>query len=122
VTRFYRIARNKPAILEDLLSHEASGKVRPKRVPPERWAAVSMFDTVENALTMLADLPKLGEFLAILELPDEVRRERTGPSPGHYSVYETGENLIGYLINTIDAGLGAGCRRSRGTRRRRWAA
>ena len=106
LTRFYRLARNKPATLADLLSHEALGKTPWKGVRPKRWAAVSMFDTMENALKKRAEIPDLGDFVAILDLPDEVQRERTGKSPGHYSVYETGEALMAYIVETVDVPIG----------------
>jgi hypothetical protein len=100
LARFHRIVANNPPKEADFMSKEALGHGRPRSVTPESWAGVSTFDSLEAARNLAKALPRLGEFVAILEVPDHVVRVKSG-SAGHYDLYAGPEELLGYVEETV---------------------
>jgi hypothetical protein len=101
LAHWYRIARHNPAIREDFLSHEALGKRRPTRVSEKDWAGVSMLDSMDNAIRLATRRRDLGSYIAVLDLPGSIARERSGPIPGHHNVWASPDELFARVVETI---------------------
>jgi hypothetical protein len=86
----------------DFMSGRAMGKPPPRR-PEYRplWDGLSVFDTLERARAKARDMRDLGspigDYLARLEIPDDVpiTSERTTSSRGHFTLAGQLHLLIG---------------------------
>ena len=101
---FYRIIKEREASRADFVSLYELGRV-PRTDDPailRRWRGLSVFDSPDAARLMAARRPHLGRFLAVLVLPDstEFLWERTGVTPGHYTVWGSAEALFSLVIST----------------------
>lgn len=87
---------------EDFLSHEARG------IPPRKADArsadlnrgVSLLDTIERARELRALFPRLGVYVARMEIPSGVRIEPTRWQ-GHYTAWADPGDLLGWVIEVI---------------------
>jgi hypothetical protein len=85
VARLHRITRNNPPTVDDFKSRAELGHPKPPGLPQRRWDGVSMWDDVERIRRMALRTPRLGAFIAELNVPDRAQREQEGPS-GHFEV------------------------------------
>jgi hypothetical protein len=99
VARFYRITKNDPPTVEDFMSRAALGDPRPQALSQRRWEGVSMWTDLERVRRMALRTPRLGKFLAVVDLPDSVEREQEGP-PGHFEVYGRAVDLHACVVET----------------------
>ncbi|MGA8416780.1 MAG: hypothetical protein WB808_09205 [Candidatus Dormiibacterota bacterium] len=71
----YRICQNNPPIEEDMKSQEALG-AKPRRPLTDEdrvhWAEVSTFDTARRGMEMAQLLPRLGGFIARMEIAEDL--------------------------------------------------
>jgi hypothetical protein len=100
VARLYRITHNNPPTERDFMSHAALGKPKPASVPQRSWEGVSVSIDKDEALAHARRNPRLGKFIAEMEIPDEVQFEQTGRW-WHHEIYEQGPaDLVAYVVNT----------------------
>jgi hypothetical protein len=99
VATFYRITKNNPPTIDDFKSRAELGDPKPPSLPQRRWEGVSMSIDLERLTRLARDTPRLGGFVAVVELPDSVEKERIG-SPGHYEVYGSAVDLHSYVVQT----------------------
>ena len=102
--RLFRILAGPSPVLRDFMSHQSKGLVprrRLSRVGRDRWAGVSMFDTIEAAASKVRDSPMLGDYVAELEIPADagVRIEQTGENRAHYTVWGPADALLGWVTS-----------------------
>jgi hypothetical protein len=91
----YRATRNNPPTEEDMKSHWDLGKRPPRPRDEASYREVSVFDTLEAAARK-ARARRLGDYIARLEVPDEVAMTRS-PS-GHVGLSGTNPaQLLGYV-------------------------
>jgi hypothetical protein len=102
---FYRIVKSAPPTLQDFMSFQELGK-RP-RDPDDsevlrRWDKVSVWGEEQRAHQWARLHPRLGAFIARLDLPDAttIAAEPSGPS-GHYSLAATAEELWRYVTSVV---------------------
>jgi hypothetical protein len=99
VATFYRITKSNPPTVEDFKSHAELGLSKPPDLPQRRWEGVSMWNDIERATALALRRPKLGTFIAEVELPDSVERAPEG-SPGHFEVYGSAIDLHSRVVQT----------------------
>jgi hypothetical protein len=101
---FWRIVKGNPPAIDDFKSHAALGR-QPRIPTPEllaAWDKLSVYEEQEQALAWAVRLPRLGNYIARLEVPDDVPAERTNPrNPGHYSLTAPAEILCQCVTEVI---------------------
>ncbi len=89
--RLYRIVENDPPTPWDFTSAKRRGRVlrRSSSEPLRIWDGLSAFETVEQARAQARAYPRLGQFIATLDLPlvPEVQVERTTMTVGHNAMW-----------------------------------
>lgn len=58
-----------------------------------------MWTDLNRVRRMARRTPRLGSFLAEVDLPDSVEREQQG-QPGHFEVYGAAVDLLAYVVDT----------------------
>ena len=102
---FYRIVRSDAPTPRDFMSFQELGQ-RPRNPDdPEvvrRWDKVSMWDDEERARKWARLRPRLGAFIARVDIPSTstIAAEATG-AEGHFSVAATGAELWQYVTSII---------------------
>jgi hypothetical protein len=102
---FYRIVRSDPPTLRDFMSFQELGQ-RPRNPnDPEvlrRWDKVSVWDEEQRAHQWARLHPRLGAYIAKLDLPDTstITAEPSGPI-GHYSLAATAAELWEYITSVV---------------------
>jgi hypothetical protein len=94
---FYRIVKSDPPTLQDFMSFQELGQRPRDPNDPEvlrRWDKVSVWDEEGRARKWARDRPRLGAYIARLDLPDDstIAAEPSGPT-GHYSLAATAAEL-----------------------------
>ncbi len=101
----YRVVKTDPPTTEDFLSHRERGIPLQKNTPELRrsWEGVSATTTLEAAHSLAALFPRMGSFVAVLEIdPDgPVRFERTLASPTHYDIWGEPRNLLAAVVEVV---------------------
>jgi hypothetical protein len=100
---FYRVTKSDPPTRDDFLSHQALGKVPPRGASADllrSWAGVSVFEEVSQARALAQRLPRIGDHIARIELPDDapVESKRTGGTPGHHDLWGDPDVLLGFVV------------------------
>ena len=99
----YRVVYTTPPTIADFRSHEARG--RP--VPPgasegsrRLWSGISVYDTEDRARQTALDYPRLGTFIAEIDIPDEgsIHVERTTNSLGHYTLWGEAATIMARVV------------------------
>ena len=87
----YRIVHHDPPEMSDFLSNAALGKVlrRPTPETERWWRGISTCATEQDARVLAQQAPRLGRYIARLEIPTgvAVTTEQTGRDPGRYTVW-----------------------------------
>ena len=101
--RLYRIVENDPPTAWDFTSAKRRGRVL-RRSSPELlriWDGLSAFETIDQALAQARAYPRLGRYIAALDLPavPEVRVERTTQTDGHYTIWGPIPALIAAVVS-----------------------
>lgn len=94
--RFYRVVSSETPTEADFHSTERQGrKLRPPVTPEllRSFRSVSAWDTLEGAERAARDYPKLGTYVAILELLPHIARIRFG-APGHWDIEAEPSELL----------------------------
>jgi hypothetical protein len=100
VQRFYRLVASNPTNTWDFLSQDARRQPPPRHDPAflVAWQGLSVFDTYEavRALALRLRPPwKHGEYIAVLEIPDDAPFICRGPDhKGHWQVYDADGGMI----------------------------
>ena len=108
MARYYRVVRKNPPGPEDFLSLAAEGKAPPQNASPDllfRWGCVSVFRLIEGAQQLSRAKPDKGDWIAILEIPDDASVEwhpKTGRF-GHRDVKADPEILARYVVDVVSA-------------------
>ena len=100
--RLYRIVATNPPTRIDFVSHAARG--RRVRADPEgaRLATgLSLYDTWDGAANTARDYPKIGAFIAAVDVPDDgrYRLERTTASAGHWTAWGDADALLACVVS-----------------------
>jgi len=98
----HRIVRSNPPSLVDFTSGAALGHPL-AHASPETFslhAGLSAFRTIHQARAMARRNPRLGPFIAVLDIPDDgaIRVERTTHRPGHYTVWGAPDTILECVI------------------------
>jgi hypothetical protein len=98
MARFYRVVRNSPPTLRDFSSNEALGK-QPRNPTPDllrRWGAISVLGTMALAQRYARLFPRLGSYVAEIDLPDELilRLEEDQETAGHYELWAAPQDCL----------------------------
>jgi hypothetical protein len=102
---FYRIVKSDPPTLRDFMSFQELGQ-RPRDLnDPEvlrRWDKVSVWDEEQRARRLARLRPRLGAFIARLEIPDTspITAEPAGGT-GHYSLTATAAELWQWVESVV---------------------
>ena len=99
----YRVVRGDPPTTADFRSHEARGRPLPPGANEQTrrlWSGISVYDTEERARQAALDYPRLGAYIAMLEVREEdpVRAERTTASLGHHTLWGEPAVLLGRTL------------------------
>jgi hypothetical protein len=94
---FYRIVKTNPPTLQDFMSNRELGRRPRDPNDPEvlrRWDKVSVWGEEQRAHQWARERPRLGAYVARLDLPDDstIAAEESGPT-GHYSLAATAAEL-----------------------------
>jgi hypothetical protein len=104
---FYRIVKSAPPTLQDFMSFQELGKQPRNPDDPEvvrRGDKVSVWGEEQRAHQWARLHPRLGRYIARLDLPDAstVPAEASGPA-GRYSLAATAEELRRYVTSVVPA-------------------
>jgi len=95
---YYRIVQGSVATIEDFLPAAARGRRKPKDRDLWRpWAeGVSVYDDVACARERVADMPRLGSFLAevVLDEFSRITAVQIGNDPSHFTLYGAPDELL----------------------------
>jgi hypothetical protein len=99
----YRVVRADPPTVADFRSHEARGRPVPPGAPEESrrlWSGISVYDTEERARQTARDYPRLGAYIAELDIPEggTVRAQRTTKSLGHYTLWGDAVAMLACVV------------------------
>jgi hypothetical protein len=102
---FYRIVKTNPPTLQDFMSFEELGRRPRDPNDPEvlrRWDKVSVWEDERRAREWARRLPRLGAYIARLDIPDtsQLTAEASGPA-GHYSLAATAMELQQYVTSVV---------------------
>ncbi len=101
----YRIVHHDPPEVSDFLSNAALGKVlrRPTPETERWWRGISTCATEQVARTRAQQAPRLGRYIAHLEIPRAapVAVEQTGSAPGHHTVWGEPTLLRSFVVAVV---------------------
>jgi hypothetical protein len=106
---FYRLVKNNPPHRQDFISNqEKRGQPRsalPSHLKP-LWSGISLHQTEAQSRRQAAELPRLGKYLAELQIPDDaaqsIRWERTIPhNDGHFTLWGDADSLLACVVRVI---------------------
>jgi|SRR5215216_8105191 len=99
----YRIVESDPPTLRDVMSYAALGEPRPASLPwrdPDPWGGVSVYDTEHEARKLAERKPRLGGFIARLEIREGSPITWEGPARrGHYNLYGDPAVLLSCVVD-----------------------
>lgn len=102
----YRVVTADPPAETDFYSPERQGRRLRPPITPEllrSFRSVSVWDTLEGAQQVARDFPKLGRYVAVLELSPHIAPERFG-APGHWDVQAEPTELLGLVVQVVRTG------------------
>lgn len=102
---FYRIVKTAPPTVRDFTSNRALGKPPrgPERDDPTIWSGLSMYGDEGTARAQARRIPRLGAFLARLDVPHDgpIRCRQTGSNPAHYTVWGEPDDLLSVVVAVL---------------------
>lgn len=104
--RLYRIVSSATPAEADFRSAERQGRRLRQPVTPEllrSFRSVSAWDTFERAEAAARDYPKLGRYVAVLQLPPHIRAVRFG-APGHWDIEAEPIDLLRAVVAVLPIG------------------
>jgi hypothetical protein len=105
---FFRLIGSAEATRHDMLSKEALGEPLRDDTPENRrlWQGISVYATEAQARRKGRASPRLGGYIARIELPDDspVIFERTTTSSGHYTLWGDPEVILSYVTGVMPVG------------------
>jgi hypothetical protein len=97
---FYRILKGRQPTIYDFLSHYAKGW-EPRRRDPEtlrKWRGISVYTTEEQARATGRRFPRIGRYIARLQIPDDVPLIVEEPDEtGHCDLYAEPGDLLAWV-------------------------
>lgn len=102
----YRIVSQNPPTREDVSSYQELG-IPLRSATPEalrRSRGISLFNTLAQARKLGIGPPWHGSgFIAELQIPDDahVTIERTGRQRGHYTLWGSPDDILGYITHVV---------------------
>lgn len=103
-TTFYRICKNNPPTHWDMQSNNERGNTPNSHdlVYLRLWDGVSVFDDLAQATKRARSRPRLGSYVARLELPEDsgVRAEKTG-GKAHWTLWPDGRDMLTFVTDVI---------------------
>ena len=100
----YRIVSTNPPTAADFLTDEERGRGSPDDPPELRRLRTgrSVFGTEARARRRARVFPRLGQYIAVLEIPDDspARIART-LGAGHYTIWAEPEYLLACVVNVV---------------------
>jgi hypothetical protein len=104
---FYRVVRTNPPTEADFASHRARGVPLQHDTPEHRrsWEGVSVTSTLDAARGLAATFPRLGTFIAVLDLQEggPVLFEQTLGSPTHYDLWGEPRAMLAAVVAVVPA-------------------
>jgi hypothetical protein len=105
LTRYFRIAKQNPPTLDDFKSHKALGLMRRRHLTERQsdlWAGISVYLSIDAALLLLSQSPRLGNYVADIEIQEGlgVRIEQSGRNQQHMTVWAEPDYLLGKVVST----------------------
>ena len=99
----YRIVLSDPPTRLDFESYEAQGRKPPRGATSrllEMWSGVSTYDSKEAARAWAVQRPRLGRFIATLQIEDgaAIRIEKTGNDPHHYDLWGDPAEMLARVV------------------------
>jgi hypothetical protein len=102
---FYRIVKSNPPMLADFLSQRSLGRPLRRDTPEMRrsWEGVSVYDTLEAARETALRYPRIGEFIAEVQIPDNgpVGFEQTLADPHHYHMHGEPSDMLAMVFRVV---------------------
>ena len=103
-SRFYRIIQEAVATEADFEPYSAQGRPAPSDPYLRRlWQGISVYDSLERALSQARRRPGLGAYVAELEIPwgRHIQAERTGHRRGHHTLWGEPAALLACVIRVF---------------------
>lgn len=100
----YRIVRSRTPDESAFYTPERLGRVLRPPFTPERvrsWRSVSLWGSRSAAEHVALDFPRLGDWIAVLRLPDSITLTSFG-APGHWDVQAEPAMLLACVIEVIE--------------------
>ena len=101
--RFYRVVRSPTPTLTDFYSPERQGRKVSLAATSDllrSFRSVSVWDTLDGAARVARDYPKLGRYVAVIELPANVTALRFG-APGHWDIEAEPDELLKAVVEVV---------------------
>ena len=104
VQTFYRIVQTDPPSIRDFLSYADRGMAVPTDPDLRRlWYGISVYDTLDRALSRARKQPTLGTFIAEIQIRwgQGIRAERTGHRRGHHTLWGEPTALLSCVTRVV---------------------
>jgi hypothetical protein len=105
VRTFYRLIPTERPTVDDFRSDKDLGEPPPRGDPElvRMWQGISVNNTETQARNKGRDLPWLGGYIAVLEIPagGTITYRRTGRGRGHYTVWGDPNDLLRCVVRVV---------------------
>jgi hypothetical protein len=106
VRRFYRVVGTSPPTRQDFLSAQALGRPLRANASEEHqriFDGLSVSSTIEGARYTIERFPRLGAFIAMLDVPDDgrFRIEQTTLTVAHYTIWGDTVALLEFVTAVL---------------------
>ena len=104
VSRYYRIIQEELATEADFEPYAAQGRPAPSDPYLRRlWQGISVYDSLERAMSQARKRPSLGAYVAELEIPwgRNIQAERTGHRRGHHTLWGEPKALLACVVRVV---------------------
>jgi hypothetical protein len=102
---FYRVVKANPPTERDFYSYRELGLPLRRDTPELRrsWEGVSVRSTLDSARDLVRQFPRLGRFIAILELLEggPVRWEQTFGDLTHYDLHGDPRDMLAAVVAVV---------------------
>ena len=105
VRTFYRLIPTEQPTEDDFWSDKELGEPRPRGDPElvRMWEGISVLNTETQARNKGRDLPWLGRYIAVLEIPQggPITYQRTGRGRGHFTLWGAPGDLLRCVVRVL---------------------